>query len=188
MTNSLTNYILLDMKKAVLLFTTAVITLYAQSQEKEFQFGKLTKDTLFLKNGAKFGIGQKVQLGYGSTANKDFEFVHLSPWSIAGPLKLGSGWANMTMVVKEFKTYQSKKLGEKVYLVLKGGNLSPYWCDIIAAIDQKEVIVDGINNAKTEVKSQLSLADELKKLKDLYDSGAITKEEYEAAKKKLLEN
>lgn len=33
-----------------------------------------------------------------------------------------------------------------------------------------------------------SLADELKKLKDLLDSGAITQEEYQAAKAKLLKN
>ena len=37
-----------------------------------------------------------------------------------------------------------------------------------------------------DVKNNFSLADELKKLKDLMDSGAITKDEYNAAKKQLL--
>ena len=35
--------------------------------------------------------------------------------------------------------------------------------------------------------SPASVADELKKLKELYDSGVLNKEEYEKAKKKLLE-
>lgn len=41
-------------------------------------------------------------------------------------------------------------------------------------------------NTKSSTNSNFSLADEIKKLKDLLDAGAITQEEYEAGKKQLL--
>jgi len=43
-------------------------------------------------------------------------------------------------------------------------------------------------NDKKQVKPAASLADEINKLKGLLDSGAITAEEYQKAKKKLLED
>jgi hypothetical protein len=147
------------------------------------------KDTLFLKNGARFVIGDKVKLGYGSGANKDFEFVHLSDWSIAGPVKLKSQWALHEMVIKGFKMEGTKRTGKQYYLVLGGGNLSPYWCEINAAMDMKEVIVPGVNDQTATAQTQpaaSSPADELKKLKALLDSGAITQQEYDSTKKKIL--
>ena len=43
-----------------------------------------------------------------------------------------------------------------------------------------------ISSVSTSTNANFSLADELKKLKDLFDSGAITQEEYDAAKKQIL--
>ena len=39
---------------------------------------------------------------------------------------------------------------------------------------------------KTEVKTEDPIIDQLNKLNDLYKSGALTKEEFEKAKKKIL--
>jgi len=55
----------------------------------------------------------------------------------------------------------------------------------------KDTIYDLVNNALksdvgTTVINQISSADELKKFKDLLDSGIITQEEFEAKKKELL--
>lgn len=162
----------------------------ANAQENED--GKIVKDTLLLKSGAKFAIGEKIQLGYGSNASKGFEFIYVSPYSWAGAgQKLPSNWAKLTLVIKKFEFAGSKKQGKKFYIVLGGGNIANYWCDIVPAMEQKEVIVKGINDAAVSnttaaPASTPSLADELKKLKDLHDAKAITDKEYEAAKKKLL--
>ena len=43
-----------------------------------------------------------------------------------------------------------------------------------------------ILNIKTEIKSEDQIIDQLNKLNDLYKSGALTKEEFEKAKKKIL--
>jgi putative oligomerization/nucleic acid binding protein len=174
------------MKQTLMLTILLLLIAFVSAQENDY--GKVSGDTLVLKNGATFIKGQKIKLGYGSNGAKGFEFIHLSPYSIAGPVKLTSNWANYSMTVKKFEFQGTKRAGKKFFLVLAGGNLSPYWCDIVAAIEQGEVQVPGINDKKEESKSNnTSVADELKKIKDLYDSGGLTKEEYEAAKKKLLD-
>jgi len=92
------------------------------------------------------------------------------------------------MTVKDFKFEGTKHQGKKFYL--KGGNLSPYWADVVAAVEQKEIVVPGVNDksAGQVTASVTSLADELAKLKKLYTDSTLTKEEYEAAKKKLIGN
>jgi hypothetical protein len=73
--------------------------------------------------------------------------------------------------------------------------LSRYVIDIENAIEAKELDVPkeyAIAEKKPEapsvtVKQEISVADELTKLKKLYDDGVLTKEEYEAQKKKLLD-
>lgn len=167
----------------------SVFNVFAQQNDE----GKVINDTLFLNNGAKFVKGEKVQLGYGSNAFKDFEFVYLSPLSIAGKQKLPSSWGNKTMVIKRFELWGTKRTGKQFYLILGGGNLSPYWADIKSAMDNGEIIVMGINDKETisrknsPAAAPASIADEITKLKKLYDDGTLTKEEYEAQKKKLLD-
>jgi len=50
-----------------------------------------------------------------------------------------------------------------------------------------QATTDSLSNKSQTTAPAISLADELKKLKDLYDSGVLTKDEFEKAKKKLLE-
>lgn len=166
------------------------IYLFSQSDE----MGHLVNDTLFLTNGARFVIGQKLKLGYGSSGHKDFRFIHLSPWSawsIGPPQKLGAASANHEMVVKKFIYERAKEAGKTWYVVvkLKGGNLTPYWCEIVAAMDNGEVIVAGINDKKTLAAAntpKVDVADELAKLNKLYKESILTKDEYEVQKKKIL--
>jgi len=56
-----------------------------------------------------------------------------------------------------------------------------------AAIKEQPVPVETKKQAAPDDLKKLLVADEIKKLFDLYKSGALTKEEYEAQKKKLLE-
>jgi hypothetical protein len=171
-----------------LLFITLHCVCFCQTND----FGRLSGDTLILNNGAKFIEGEKIHTGVGSNGSKGFEFIYTSPMSISGIIKLGSGWSNSTMVIKGFKNYGRKKTGYKFYIILGGGNIVNYWCDITPAIDNGEVIVEGVNdkatlNKKNSSGSEISVADELAKLKKLYDDGTLTKDEYETQKKKLLD-
>lgn len=55
---------------------------------------------------------------------------------------------------------------------------------VVISIAKRSTIIAG--HPITEIRNQSSQADELKKYKDLLDSGAITQEEYEEKKKQLL--
>ncbi len=71
------------------------------------------------------------------------------------------------------------------------------WVEVAAANPPKQTVTDENKKqtAKEETKKQpvpdelkkLLIADEIKKLFDLYKAGALTKEEYQAQKKKLLD-
>ena len=101
------------------------------------------------------------------------------------PEKLNSGWNNSKMKIKSFKYAGTKKTGFKYYIILGGGNIVNYLCDIEPAINAKEVIVK--NNFESIFNPlPFSKADELKKFKDLLDAGAITRSEYDSIKAKIL--
>lgn len=58
--------------------------------------------------------------------------------------------------------------------------------DVYKDLSSKKAETETNNEKKPENKVQISVADELTKLKKLMDEGVITKEEFEAQKKKLL--
>lgn len=82
--------------------------------------------------------------------------------------------------IGDFLVAGNKKSGFYVVAKLKVGQLSRYVMDIENAIEAGEVKLPN-EFASTENKGNTStgssLADELKKLKDLFDAGALTKEE-----------
>lgn len=62
--------------------------------------------------------------------------------------------------------------------------LGTYLGIIIISIAKRSTLIAGL--PKVAVKQETTKADELKKYKELLDSGAITQEEYDAKKKELL--
>lgn len=177
------------MKKILLpLLLLFVTTIQAQKNQSN-KFGHQSGDTMYMNNGAVFVKKQQINFGMGSNGFKGFEFIFTSPLSIAGQQNLPNNWAHMSMVVKDFKFYSSKRTGDKIYIILGGGNIVNYWCDIYSAMDAGEVIVAGINDKKTLSSAgapRVDVADELAKLNKLYKDSILTKEEYEAQKKKIL--
>ncbi|SEW21085.1 Short C-terminal domain-containing protein [Chitinophaga sp. YR573] len=171
-----------------LLLAVLLLPAFAVAQSNEF--GKIENDTLYLSTGEKYWKGKEVRLGYGSNGAKGFEFITLSPWSLAGPVPLGSSWANLKMTVKDFQLTGTKRTGKKFFVVAKGGNLSPYWIDIVSALNQKEVASDAPKEiiAAATTTTPPDLAEQIKKLKELKDSGVLTEDQYNAALKKVIGN
>ncbi len=151
---------------------------------------RISHDTLYLANGLTFVVGDDLHFGLGSNAaTKGFNFVYTSPMSLSGQLFLDAGWAGRKMKIKNFKKLGTRRTGDKFYIILGGGNIVNYWCEIDQALSQGEVVDDRIQKDPTPVvtvNQPTSVADEIAKLKKLYDDGVLTKEEFEAQKKKLL--
>ena len=61
-----------------------------------------------------------------------------------------------------------------------------YWETVLIPTTKKKNAKNNNGNSAQVVIQQVSAADELKKYKELLDTGAITQEEYEAKKKELL--
>lgn len=151
-------------------------------------FGQQLDDTSYTaRNGMKFIIGEDLKLGQGSNFNKDFVFIYTNPNSLAGQIFLISGFAGYSFRIKDIKTFGSQRIGEKVFLVCKSGGPMNYWVDVESAIQSGEIFVPDKFQDKKVIKNETGIADELRKLKGLFDEGILTKEEYEAQKKKLLE-
>ena len=194
------------MKKILTALTLTLIFSNAFSQDKDSTLSKLEKDTLFTTSGYKIVMGQDINLGTGSTPDGDFKFIRRN----------SSGFGTM-MVMTDNNSYNKSQLslprnmaghkGKVVKIVTRGNKKigityeplitfgsGRYEIDVDNAIASGEIVVPDEfkpkpKNATTvvEVKQQASVADELTKLKKLCDEGVLTKEEYEAQKKKLLE-
>ena len=89
---------------------------------------------------------------------------------------------NLSTYIKQGKLYVAKILQDKGF----------YDGDIYELEGIKDTIETNeiINNNQTDTSStdinKKSIADQIRDLKDLYDSGVLTKEEFEKAKKKIL--
>ena len=181
------------MKKLLSTFVIAIITimnLSAQIPGSKFK-GPITifdsikvyeEDTLFLGRGSDPRTG-------------DFVFIYTPANYWAGtPLTYyNHQLANTTLKVKFFKEFESKKTGKKIYTVVDSPGYNAV-AELESAINSGEIIAINKRNvskpaeAKTVIiNSQVSVADELRKLKQLLNDSIITQEEFDLQKKKLLE-
>lgn len=151
-------------------------------------------DTLYASNGMKFYRGMQIKLGAGTLPNGDFKYVTTSQTSWLNVMNgkpntdaLGRKFAGHLLDVKRIRKEGTKKRGYTYYLVLGGSNIINYECDIENAMAVGEAEIPAKfklqSNSNT---SPTSVADELLKLKQLLDAGAITQQEFDAQKKKLL--
>jgi len=101
----------------------------------------------------------------------------------ADQLNIGRGYANTAVVIKKINQTKIKGI-VKVYFTVGGGNLTNYTLYIDDAIQTCEVRpCEALDAQQQPVADKF---DQLKKLKGLLDSGAITQAENDAEKKKLL--
>ncbi|QMW07160.1 SHOCT domain-containing protein [Spirosoma foliorum] len=137
--------------------------------------------------------GDTLYLGKGSMNGGLFAYIEQPANYIVGlrAMSLDSRYAGKFVIVKFFKVQKDKNTGEKVFAVINPTGAYNYSVDIQSAIDVGEIVA--INHTMVGARPQatsstVSVADELLKLKQLLDAGALTQAEYDQQKKKLLNN
>ncbi len=96
------------------------------------------------------------------------------------------------IIIKSFKELENRKIGKKIFSIFNNGGINKV-IEIEAAILAGEVVSINGKDVRPKPKENpmiivqpLSVADELKKLSLLLKDSLITREEFEAQKKKLL--
>lgn len=186
------------MKKTLIALLFSPLLSLGQSGEAKYE-----NDTLHTKSGYTVAPKQKLKIGTGSMNDGDFKFIRTSSTSLL-QYSSNSGYNGLANQANsfsrsnaglEYEVLRIDKRGNKrngyVYYPIVSQGLKRFEIDIENAIAAGEVVVPEEfapkkNNGVT-VKQELSLADELVKLKKLHDDGILTKEEYDTAKKKLLD-
>ena len=101
----------------------------------------LSNDTLYINDSVKLIKGASLNFGEGSNmATREFNFITTAPSPFIRSINLPAGWAGSKMIINSFKVQKSKRSGNKYYVILSGGNIVKYWCDILPAIKMKEVV------------------------------------------------
>ncbi len=144
-------------------------------------------------NGITYRVGDTVRLGKGSAVNGDFLCLQIGSWKGLSEKRaarsndsgnVGRAYSHTNLLIKKIRRYTIRGT-EKVCFLFKANLFTDYVLAVEDAIDACEVM-PCVNEEKLVSKNP-SIADQLIKLKELYDKGAITGEEYAAAKKKLLD-
>jgi hypothetical protein len=169
--------------KRILLATLLLIPFLSKAQGL---FGGTTVTEYKASNGVTYHIGDTVKLGRGT--KPDGSFLYLEDHGIIpnprSTRTLPKEFANAGAVLKSIRKIKVNGIDKYMFSVNPGGPMryTVFIDDAIEACEVKPCKVP--DSAKPATAG--SVADEIKKLKGLLDSGAITKEEYDAQKKKLL--
>lgn len=189
-------------------FKVALVSVlfFSKSFSQDTALPRVEKDTLFTTSGYKIVVGQDLNIGTGATPDGDFKFIRRNSSGFGtmlitsdnnsynkSQLSLPRSMAGHKGKVVKIVTRGNKKIGI-TYQPLVSFGAGRYEVDVDNAIASGELVVPDefkpkpkTNTTVVEVKQQVSVADELTKLKKLYDDNVLTKEEYESQKKKLLE-
>ena len=186
------------MKKLFFLIIT-YSSLSAQSNLSKYE-----NDTLITSTGFKVYKGLNLKIGTGSMPDGDFKFIRVNANSMFA-YHSTTGYQGLANQANSFKreysglTFEVKKIMERgtkkngyIYYAKIMATIVGYEIDIENAIKTGEIEVPEEFKPRKEtqiieIKQTISPADELKKFKDLLDSGVITQEEFDTQKKKILE-
>ncbi|MBV8390737.1 MAG: hypothetical protein JO080_13115 [Mucilaginibacter sp.] len=102
----------------------------------------LKGDTLILPNGAKFWKGEEVTLGNGSMPDGSFLYIYAPEMlRIMKKKPLGSIFSSRKAIIKKFQKDGEYKQGYSYnIIVLNFGDIRNYWCDVLAAVESKELV------------------------------------------------
>jgi hypothetical protein len=180
------------MKHLLVAFVTLFLiqTSYGQIQ------GKKLRESITVFDSIQVNPGDTLHFGIGTDKKGDFVYIYQprNGWSGTGEYGLQRRFAGKYGIIKFFKVEKDKRTGDKTVAVINPMGGFNMVADLESAITAKEIT--GINGRSfikssepTVIVQQLqpSMADELRKLKKLYDDSLLTKDEYEVQKKKLLD-
>ena len=193
------------MKKLLLILLLCPFLLTAQKTMPRFE-----NDTVFTSIGYKIYKGQILHLASGTSEAGYFRFIKFHSSMARNDSYI---LQNSTIVVNKLKGFKNAEQDNSNIRVLgtvtfKDGKQAEI--DILMNFEKaiesfegqaaelivlEEFINKHVETVTEEIKKQITpgeikkilVADEIKKLFDLFKQGALTKDEYEAQKKKLLE-
>ncbi|MEQ1553064.1 MAG: SHOCT domain-containing protein [Ferruginibacter sp.] len=149
--------------------------------------GRFENDTLYTSNGFKMYKGQNLQMGVGKGPKGTFRFVN-----IKGDIT-SFYVANTIVKIRKLKNFGISSLGNGYITIIgsiiykdgsKGGvNLHVAFDKAIESVVGDSEIIVPAEFRKQKVENA-SL--EIERLYKLYQNGVLTKEEFEAQKKKVL--
>lgn len=158
-------------------------------------------DTFSTSTGYKYWEGKTIQLGTGSMQDGDYKYIRISATSLMqymGTDRAAVNSANSMPASANGQFFKiirvdsrgSKKHGYVDYAILNSG-ITKYQVDVERAIATGELDVPmqflpANKQVAPSLPASVSPADELAKFKKLLDEGAITQDEYDQQKKKLL--
>jgi len=167
--------------KIIIMMLLGILPLAALCQDmKEFK----------ASNGKTYHVGDTVKVGMGSMPDGNFKYIQITPPPFMPPGRNTNSFAARrefamsNAVIRSIKMSSSITGSDKVMFRVKAGGIGTYDIFIAEAIAACEVTP--CSAVTPGQPAQLSIADEIAKLKKLLDEGAITKAEYEKQKKKLL--
>lgn len=160
----------------------------------------LKGDTLILNNQEKFWISEEISFGSGTMPDKTYSYIYEEPNGLQKLINnrrrklLSPGYKGYKSKIVKFEKeigHNSKEYDYSI-LVLEMPDGKKYWCDVVNAFSNHEILLKTTeNNAAVvtkdvENKNSDNVTAELARLKKLLDSGAISQNEYDLQKKKLL--
>lgn len=140
-------------------------------------------DSYKASNGITYKVGDDIMMGAGSGKSDNYVYMWVTGVVGKGTEISSRAYNGYKVTIKKMKHFKDGK-DEKVLFLVGGGNITNYTLDIENAIASCEI--KDCNDKKVNSIPVSSKYDELKKLKELFDSGALTEEEYKAEKEKLL--
>lgn len=202
------------MKKLLLLLTLSIgLSSFAQNNNPRFSKGEenntsdqghtIENRTIKIKQGGEITIGDDILIGEGASPDGTFRYIQVNEvstfrgsntggtqYGVQQANALPNKYADLKAKVIDFQERGNKRTGYKIFVIVGVGDVRRYQIDLDSALQFGEIIVEGYVNPKKEVKTQSgtsSIADEIKKLNELKESGILTEEEYHKAKQKLLD-
>lgn len=136
-------------------------------------------------------VGDTLQLGRGSRPDKTFAFFSegpASPSASSAPAHLPASYGGRRVVLTDLRSSGSPATGYGVYGVIDVDGQPPYHTGVDDAIEGGELLppVKYRPSARAAPAVPASVARQLIQLKTQLETGTITRQEYDARRKKLL--
>ena len=98
-------------------------------------------DTIILRNGARFWIGEQITLGNPSSPNGGFTYIYFPEvLHITKKRPLNAKYFGRQGVIKKFQRDGAYKGGVSYNIIVLEIDRLRYWCDVAPALDSKEII------------------------------------------------